>query len=81
VSSEPLGFLPDRFGDVAFLDDGDFSLDSARDGVRRHLRTQAFLGASNDLDRSCLHQGRGLEDVERPHERYHQGASQAVLPS
>ena len=51
VSSEPLGFLPDRFGDVAFLDDGDFSLDSARDGVRRHLRTQAFLGASNDLDR------------------------------
>jgi hypothetical protein len=53
VSAETLGFLPDTFGNIAFLDYGDLSLDSARGGVRRHLRTQELLASattSNDRD-------------------------------
>src|SRR4030095_14392710 len=68
VSAETLGFLPNRFGDIALLNYGDLSLDSARGGVRWHLCTQALFGHGNRLDRSCFHQGRGLEDVEQPHD-------------
>ena len=68
VSAETLGFLPDNFGNIACLDHGDLSLDSARGGVRRNLRTQTLLGLGNDLDRPCLQQARRLENVEQPHD-------------
>ena len=68
VSAEPLSFLTDRFGDIAFLDHGDLSSDATLGGVRRHLCTQALFGHGHALDRSCFHQGRGLEDVEQPYD-------------
>ena len=68
VSAEPLGLLPNRFGNIAFLDYSDLSLDSACGGVRRHLRTEALLGLGNNLDRSSLQEAGRLENVEQPHD-------------